>query len=146
MNYYASTPQAQGYTPRQTRGAFNQQLAEAQAAADPRYNMKPMDRAGFSRGGAQRSMAGISSAQNLANGIAKAYAGQLEDARANAGITLGNQRSQEQAGLGLNSLQQQMAYQAALDSLQRQQNAMNFNQNLLGGLIGTGGLSGFLGF
>lgn len=149
MNYYSNTPQAQGFTPQQTRAAFNQQLAEAQASADPRYNMKPMDRAGWSRGGAQNAMAGISSAQNLADGIARAYAGQLQDAQANAGIGLGNRQSSEQAGLSMNALQQQMNYQAALDALQRQQNAMNFNQGLLGGLLGQGGASGlnsFLGF
>ena len=135
MNVRANVPQISGIPSNITRAGFNQQLAQAHASADPRYNMKPLDRAGFSRGGAQNAMAGISAAQNLAEGVAKAYAGQLQDAQINA--DLGNQSANENAGLALNAIAQQQAYANAMAALQR--------QNLLGGLLG-GNLNSFLGF
>lgn len=150
MNYYSNPPQAQGFTPRQTNAAFNQDMADAHAQADPRYNMKPMDRAGWSRGASQNAMAGISSAQRLAEGVARAYSGRLEDAQANASTDLGNAQAQEQLGLSLAGIDQQQRYQQALAALQRQQDAQQFNQGILGGLLGGAGgqnwLNGFLGF
>ncbi len=139
MNFNVSVPQVPGYTPDQTRAAFNQQLAQAHAAADPRYNMKPMDRAGVSRGGAQQAMAGIASAQNLAEGIAKAYTGQLSDAQFNAG--LGNQSAAESLGLSMSGIAQQQQYANALAALQRQQQ----QQGILSGLL-NGDMNSFLGF
>lgn len=139
MNFNVSVPQVQGYSPAQTRAAFNQQMATAHASADPRYNMKPMDRAGFSRGGAQNAMAGISSAQNLADGIARAYGNQLNDAQFNAG--LGNQAAAEALGLGMSGIAIQQQYANAMAALQRQQQ----QQGVLAGLLG-GNLDGFLGF
>ena len=139
MNITSAVPQIQGYTPDQTRAAFNQQLAQAHAAADSRYNMKPLDKAGFSRGGAQSALAGIASAQNLAEGVAKAYGGQLQDAQFNAG--LGNQAAAEGMGLSLNGIAQQQQYANALAALQRQQQ----QQGALSGLL-TGDLNSFLGF
>lgn len=139
MNFNVTVPQVTGFSPQQTRAAFNQQMAQAHASADPRYNMKPMDRAGLSRGGAQNSMAGIASAQNLAEGIAKAYQGQLQDAQFNAG--LGNQSAAEGLGLGLSGLALQQQYANAMAALQRQQQ----QQGLLSGLLG-GNIDNFLGF
>lgn len=139
MNFNVSVPQVQGYSPQQTRAAFNAQMAQAHAAADPRYNLKPMDKAGFSRGGAQNAMAGISSAQNLAEGIAKAYQGQLQDSQFNAG--LGNQSAAESLGLGLSGLALQQQYANAMAALQRQQQ----QQGLLSGLLG-GSIDNLLGF
>lgn len=139
MNYQANAPQIPGMPPDLTRAAFNQQLAQAHAAADPRYNMKPMDRAGFSRGGAQNAMAGISSAQNLAEGIAKAYGHQLQDAQISA--SLGNDSANESLGLGMNAIAQQQRYAAAMAALQRQQQ----QQGILAGLLG-GNIDGLLGF
>lgn len=140
MNYNVNVPQIPGIPDDMTRAAFNQQLAQAHAAADPRYNMKPMDKAGFSRGGAQNAMAGISSAQNLAEGIAKAYGGRIADAQANA--NLGNQSANEELGLGLNAIAQQQRYAAAMAALQRQQQ----QQGLLSGLLGGANIDNFLGF
>lgn len=135
MNISTNVPQIPGMPSALTRAAFNQQLAQAHAASDPRYNMKPMDRAGFSRGNAQNSMAGISSAQNLAEGVAKAYGGQLQDEQMNA--NLGNQAASEGAGLALNAISQQQAYANALAALQR--------QGALSGLL-NGNMDQFLGF
>ena len=146
MNFNVNMPQVPGFTPRQTQAQFNQQMAEAHAAADPRYNIKPLDRAGFSRGAGQRQLAGISSAQNLAEGIAKAYSGQLQDEAANAGIGMGNAVAQEGTGLSMGALGEQQRYAAALAALQRQQSAMNMSQNALGGLLGNSSLDNFLGF
>ena len=139
MNFNVAVPQVSGYTPEQTRAAFNQQLAQAHAQADPRFNMKPMDRAGFSRGAGQNAMAGIASAQNLAEGIAKAYSGQLQDAQFNAG--LGNQSAAESLGLAMGGIAQQQQYANALAALQRQQQ----QRGLLSGLLG-GNIDNFLGF
>jgi chorismate synthase len=151
VNYNVNLPSPAGYNPQQTRGAFNTALAQAHADADPRYNMKPLDKAGMSRGGSQRQMAGISSAQNLAGGVAKAYGVQSDDAMANANLALANQAAAEGLGLGVSGIAQQNQYANALDALQRQQAAYGFQQNLLGGLLGGGGqssgwLDNFLGY
>jgi hypothetical protein len=149
MNYQINLPGAQGYTPQQTRGAFNQAMATAHAEGDPRYNMKPLDKAGASRGGGQQFMAGIASAQNLAKGVAAAYGVPTADAMQNASIELGNQAAREGVGLGAGGIAQQNQYANALASLQRQQAAQSFQQNLLGGLLGGGGggwLDNFLGY
>jgi len=117
---------------------MNTQVAEAQASADQRYNMKPMDRAGFSRGGAQQYMAGISAAQNLADGIAKAYGTQASDAAANATTT----RDAEALGQDMTGLAMQARYADLLSRLQRQSLAQ---ESALGGLMGQD-LNAFLGF
>lgn len=143
MNIDVNTPYAAGFTPRQTGAAFNQQLAEAHAASDPRYNMKPLDRAGMSRGGAQQNLAGIASAQNLAEGIARAYGQKMTDAQFNAKTSLGNAAAQEGLGLDVAQLQQQQQYADALAALQRQQ---TMTGGLLGGLLGGQGLNNFLGY
>ena len=141
MNYNVNVPQVPGMPESLTRAAFNQQLAQAHASADPRYNLKPMDRAGFSRGGAQNAMAGIASAQNLAEGVAKAYSGQLQDAQANANVALGNQQAAEGLGLSMGGIAQQQSYANALAALQRQQQ----QQGLLAGLLG-GNIDNLIGF
>lgn len=120
-------------------------MAEAQSQADPRYNIKPLDRAGFSRAGEQRQLADIASAQNLAQGLANAYGQQRDDALFNATTSLGNLSSAEGAGLGLSGIAAQQQYANALASLQRQQAAQQMQGNLLGGLLG-GGLTNFLGY
>lgn len=137
MNVNTNVPQVPGMPADLTRAAFNQQLAQAHASADPRYNMKPLDRAGFSRGGAQNAMAGIGAAHNLAQGIAQAYSGQLNDAQTNANTALGNQAASESTGLALSAIAQQQAYANAMAAMQR--------QGALQGLLG-GNLDNFLGF
>jgi hypothetical protein len=141
MNTYVNLPSAPGYTPQQSRAAFNQQMAQAHAESDPRYNTKPLDRAGMSRGGAQQNMAGIASAQNLASGIARAYNQQIEDAQTNTGLQ--SAAAQESFGLGLSQLQSQQQYADALAALQRQQ---TLGGGILGGLLGGQGLTNFLGY
>lgn len=117
-----------GFTPQQQVGNFNTQMALALAAGDPRYQMKRLDRAGLSRGGAQANQAGIKGAQDLADGIAAAYQGQIDDAQYNALADLNSQVSQEQFGQALGGLQQQQAYANQMALLQR--------QNALIGLLG----------
>ena len=146
MNYITQVPQAAGLTPQQTRGAFNNAMAQAQASADMRFNMKPLDRAGVSRGGAQRLNAGISSATNLADGIRQAYSIPASDAAFNANIGLANASAQEGTGLGVSQLDQQSRYASALEALQRQQALTRYRGQALGGLLGGDWLSGFLGY
>jgi hypothetical protein len=121
----ASPPK--GYTPRQQSGKFNNAMAQAYAAGDPRYQMKRLDRAGISRGAAQRNQAGIAGAQEMADGMAAAYTQSLDDQAYNATTDLNSQVGQEQFARALGSLQQQNAYANQMAGLQR--------MNLLMGLL-----------
>ncbi len=107
---------------------FNNRLANAQAAGDLRFNQKPLDRAGLSRGGAQAYQAGITGSRALADGIADAYQQQAEGAVARASGGLEAERRQEEYSQALGALQQQNAYANAMAAIQR--------VNALRGLIG----------
>ena len=118
-----------GLTPSQQSAAFNSAQAQALVSADPRYQTKQLDRAGFSRGGAQANQAGIVGAQALADGLADAYRLQVDDGQYNAIQALESQSSREQYGQALAGLQEQQNYAAQMNALQR--------QNALYGLIGN---------
>jgi hypothetical protein len=127
MNYATTTST---FAPQQvpnTQGMFNTALANAQAAADPRFNMKAMDRNGVSRGKGTMATAGIQAAQNLADGIAQAYRVPAQDAST------------------ISSIAQQNDYANAMAALQRNQNVLNFQGNALGGLLGSIGNTSNLG-
>lgn len=109
-----------GLSPQQQSGAFNNTMANALAAGDPRYNMKRYDRAGFSRGGAQANQAGIQGAQEMADGIAAAYRQAIADQQYNAMAGLESQASQERFAQALGGIQQQSAYAQQMANLQRQ--------------------------
>jgi hypothetical protein len=104
------------YTP---RSLFNNTVANAQASADQRFNMKPLDRAGFSRGAAQQQYAGISGSKALADGIADAYTQEATDAGTRAMSGLTGEQEREQYAQALGALQQQNAYATALAGIQR---------------------------
>jgi hypothetical protein len=145
MNYATTTST---FAPQQvpnTQGMFNTALANAQAAADPRFNMKAMDRNGVSRGKGTMATAGIQAAQNLADGIAQAYRVPAQDASTNANNTLQYQTNQENFGQGISSIAQQNDYANAMAALQRNQNVLNFQGNALGGLLGSIGNTSNLG-
>lgn len=127
------------------QGAFNTALAQAQAAADPRFNSKAMDRNGISRGRGTMATAGIQAAQNLAEGIAKAYQIRDQDAVTNANNTLQYQTNQENFGQGLSAIAMQNDYANALAALQRNQNVLQYQGNALGGLLGSAGNLGSFG-
>lgn len=141
MNAYANYELPQS-SPQRSAAAFNQQMAQAHAGADMRYNTKPLDRAGMSRGGGQAQMAGIQSARNLSQGVAEAYGQQLQDAASSADRQLRAAAAQEGLGQSVSQLAMQNQYADALASLQRQQ---IMGQGVLGGLLG-GGLNNFLGY
>lgn len=128
-----------------TQGAFNTALAQAQASADPRFHMKAMDRNGVSRGTGTLATAGIQAAQGLADGIAKAYQVPAQDATADANNALQYQSNQESFGQGTSSIAMQNAYANALAALQRNQTAMQFTGNALGGLLGNATNLGTIG-
>lgn len=145
MNYATTTST---FAPQQvpnTQGMFNTAMANAQASADPRFNMKAMDRNGVSRGKGTMATAGIQAAQNLADGIAQAYRIPAQDESTNANNTLQYQTNQENFGQGISSIAQQNDYANAMAALQRQQNVLNFQGNALGGLLGSIGNSSNLG-
>lgn len=137
-----------------TRAALNTGIAKAQADADPRFQQKEWDRNGVSRGRGTQAMAGIKSAQAMADGLAKAYQVPMQDAVTDAGNALQYETQQESYGLGTSGIAQQNDYANALAALQRQQAAMNFTGNALGGLLGSIGgggnrgnwLDSFLGY
>lgn len=101
--------------------AFNNDMAFALAAGDPRYQQKRLDRAGFSRGGGQKNQAGIVGAQDMVNGIAGAYQNAMQSANADAMNDLQWRSGQEQYAQALGGLQQQNAYANQMALLQRQQ-------------------------
>lgn len=144
MNIQTRTPTAQGYSPRQIKSNFNQKMAEAHQSADPSWAAKGLDRPGSSRGAGRKYMAGIQSAQNLANGISEAYTQQANDQAFNASVNLANQQLAEGTGLEAGAIAMQQNYADALAAIQRQQQV----QGILGGLLGSGsgGLNSFLGF
>jgi hypothetical protein len=145
MNYATTTSTFAPQLVPNTQGMFNTELANAQAAADPRFNMKAMDRNGVSRGKGTMAVAGIQAAQNLADGIAKAYQVPAQDASTNANNTLQYQTNQENFGQGISNIAQQNDYANAMAALQRNQNVLNFQGNALGGLLGSIGNSSNLG-
>lgn len=107
-------------------------MAQAYAAADPRFNAKQYDRAGMSRGAGQWNQAGIDAANKLAAGVADAYGQQLQDRQFNASTGLADQQAREESSQQLGALQQQRNYANQMAALQRQGAFMN----LLGGLLG----------
>jgi hypothetical protein len=143
VNTFVNQKVPQGYSPQQTAGAFNQRMAQAHAASDLRFNTKPMDKPGMSRGAGQAGQAGIASAKNLADGIAAAYEQQLGDAQTNAQTQMRGSASRETLGQDVSQLAAQNQYADALAALQRQQ---TMGSGVLGGLLGSGGLTNFLGY
>ncbi len=120
-----------GVSQRAIDESFNNDLASAYAMGDPRFNAKQYDRPGLSRGGAQMNQAGIDAANKVAEGVAQAYSGRMQNQMANAGMALQAGAGQEQFGQALGGLAQQNVYQQAMDRLQRQQTTLG----ILGGLI-----------
>lgn len=149
MNYANNVQMQAPQAVPNTQGAFNNALASAQAQADPRFHVKNYDRSGVSRGKGQAHLASVQGANALAQGIADAYAIPAQDATTNAQNTLNYQQAAEQFGLGSSAIGMQNDYANALASLQRQQQAMNFQGQALNGLLGGAGsfnLDSFLGF
>ena len=104
-------------------------IANAQASADPRFTMKQYDRPGFSRGLGQRAQAGIDAGQNLVNGIADAYSNYQQSQNNAANTALQYRAGQEQFGQALNGLAQQNAYQQAMNRMSNMQAGL--------GILGT---------
>lgn len=104
-------------------------LARAWASADARYNAKPLDRAGVSRGRGNMHQAGISAAQNYTQGMSDVWGDQLGRASQNAADSLGLQIGDEQYGQALGALNSQANYAKQMANLQRQGALMG----LLGG-------------
>lgn len=112
-------PSLPSYDTRFTPSPFTADIAKAQATGDVRYNLKPLDRPGMSRGGGQRQAAGAKAAQSMADGIAAAYGQQALSANDYALAGLAAEQGQEQFAQSLGALQQQNAYANAMAQLQR---------------------------
>ena len=120
-----------GIPRQQMQAQFNNQMAAAAAAGDPRFAAKQYDRPGMSRGAGLWNQAGIDAAKSLADGIAGAYSTQLQGEQYNANSALQNRAAQEQQAQALGALNQQNAYANQMAALQRQNQMLG----LLGGLL-----------
>jgi hypothetical protein len=125
MNVTLNQQSRQGIPAATVQQRFNTDYANALASADPRYQLKEMDRPGMSRGAGQANQAGIKSSQALADGVAQAYGNQLANQSYNADPS----NSAEMFGQALGGLQQQANYSNQMAALQR--------QGALYGLIGN---------
>ena len=126
-----NTQLPRGLPASQIRGQFNNQMAQALASGDPRFAVKQYDRAGLSRGAGQWNQAGIDAAKSLADGIAQAYSGNLQNQQYNANSALQSQVAQESQRQALGALQQQNNYANHMAALQAQGQMLG----LLGGLL-----------
>jgi hypothetical protein len=132
MNQVAiNTALPTGLPQQQMQAQFNNQMAQAMAAGDPRFAAKQYDRPGFSRGGAQWNQAGIDAAKGLSDGIAQAYSGNLQNQNYNALSGLQANQAQESQAQALGALQQQNRYANQMAALQAQGQMLS----LLGGLL-----------
>jgi len=132
MNQVAiNTALPTGLPRQQMQAQFNNQMAQAMAAGDPRLAAKQYDRPGFSRGAGQMNQAGIDAAKGLAAGIAQAYSGNLQNQNYNALSGLQANQSQEAQAQALGALQQQNQYANQMAALQAQGQVLS----LLGGLL-----------
>jgi hypothetical protein len=128
-------PAARGVPNSVQRKAFNHAEATAMAAADPRFTLKPLDRAGFSRGRGQMNQAGIDAARNLSDGMAAANLQSLDLGSFNATLALDADTAREQNAQALGGLQSQNAYADQMAALQRQQMMTGMFSGILGGLL-----------
>lgn len=131
-----NTPLPAALSAQAMRAQMNNQLAQAYSLGDPRFQMKQLDRPGFSRGAGQANQAGINAAKDLAQGVADAYSSNLQNQNYNALAGLQASQAQEQYAQNLGALQQQNAYANQMAALQRRGQIMG----LLGGLLSGGGL------
>jgi len=135
----------QGFTPQQTRGSRNYQMAQAHATSDPRLQMKGYDRAGLSRSKGQQAYAASAGANAYAQQAAAAANVPLQDAASNANLRLQYDMSRNQQALALARIQEQVRNQQRMFALQNQANAMGFVGNLFGDIGGGQILQGLTG-
>jgi hypothetical protein len=123
MNSYVQTyrPVPGGIPDQDIASTFNNAYATGLAEADPRHQMKKMDRGGLSRGRGHAGQAAIGSAQAVQAGIADAYDQQAQLTGYNANSALNGLAGQEMNAQGLGALQQQQSYADQMAALQRQQ-------------------------
>ena len=114
-------PVPAGITQNNRNAQFNNAYAQALAAGDPRFTAKEYDRGGLSRAGAQMNQAGIDAAANLADGIAKAYSQDQDNAVYNANAQLQGQQQQEAAAQQYGNFNSQQAYANQMHQLQNRQ-------------------------
>ena len=95
-------------------------VANAYAAADPRFNVKLMqlDRPGLSRGRGTYAQAGVNAGQSFVKGIADAYGQEAEDATTAEGQRLNAMAGQERYANALGGLATQAAYAQQLNQMQ----------------------------
>jgi len=117
------------------RSVYNNDIASAISAGDPRLQMKQMDRGGMSRGAGQMSLAGMQGAQKMAEGVAQAYGNRQQSQDFNNAFSMQNQQSDASQQLAIQSLLQQQTYNNQMAAQQRQNSALNFATSILGGLL-----------
>jgi hypothetical protein len=118
-NIQVYKPEVPTYDYKYGPAIFNQNMAQGKAAGDQRWQEKQLDRAGLSRGGAQKQQAAIQGADATAKGIAQAYGQQTQDDSNIAGMAMQSQADQERMAQALAALQfqQQNQYLGLLSGL-----------------------------
>lgn len=114
-----------GFSQRQTNASANNSQAQAFASADPRFTAKSFDRAGFSRGQGQFAQGAVQGAEAFATNMGKARDTRLQDAYATANMQLEDQSRQQQFGLALAGLNENL-----------QQTKWNNNMRMAGNIAG----------
>lgn len=84
-----------------TEASVNNTLARGQQAADQRYQIKQLDRAGMSRGKGQQSAAQIQSAKEMASAANQAAETRAQDQKTNEKMRADYEKAREQEALAI---------------------------------------------
>lgn len=122
---------------RQTAAASNNFQAQANAAIDPRYMVKQFDRAGFSRGAGQAAYGAAKGAEAYADLMNKSASVGMQDDYYNANQALDAQSRNQQFGLALAGLQEDVAQDQFNANISTINSMMAPMKNALKGLTST---------
>lgn len=126
-----------GIPKKQRAAAFANDQANALAMGDPRGALKRgnLIRPGMSIGRAQKNQAGIAGVNDMTSAMAQAYARDLEASAYDATAQLQRDVANRQFAQNLSGLQQQAAFNAQSNAMQRQNSVLGLYGGLLGGLL-----------
>ena len=114
-----------------TEASVNNTLARGQQAADERYQVKQMDRAGVSRGKGQRTAAQIQSAKEMASAANEAAETRANDQLTNAQMRADYEKARESEGLAIAGAQFGMNFAGMQARLAQQRAALELMFSLM---------------
>lgn len=115
----------------QTEGAVNNVLAQGYQQADPRYQVKQLDRAGFSRGKGQQFVAAQAGAQAQAEAAGKAADIRTQDEKANSAMRADYEKARELQAQNIAMVQHAMSQADWARGFAQRQNAQQLMLSLL---------------